>query len=107
MANTGKEKYFGDVCIRTSVIPYLEEIADLLSIAFGPMGDAVMIHQKSPKEVKLTKVNETLETAFLTNHKNVIINHVNILDIERIILYFSFTSVDWKYSIRSKVLVIL
>ena len=73
MANTGKEKYFGDVCIKTSVIPYLEEIADLLSIAFGPMGDAVMIHQKSPKEVKLTKVNETLETAFLTNHNYICI----------------------------------
>ena len=104
MANTGKEKYFGDVCIRTSVIPYLEEIADLLSIAFGPMGDAVMIHQKSPKEVKLTKVNETLETAFLTNHNYI---YIYIFNIERIILYFSFTSVDWKYSIRSKVLVIL
>ena len=65
MANIGKEKYFGDICIKTSVIPYLEEISDLLSIAFGPMGDAVMIHQKSPKEIKLTKVNKTKKQDFL------------------------------------------
>ena len=56
MANTSKEKYIGDVCIKTNVIPYLEEISNLLSIAFGPMGDAVMIHQKSPREIKITKV---------------------------------------------------
>ena len=68
MGNTGKEKYFGDVCIKTRVIPYLEEISDLLSTSFGLMGDAVMIHQKSPKEVKVTKVNTTNETAFLTYH---------------------------------------
>ena len=68
MANTEKEKYFGDVCIKTSVIPYLEEISNLLSIAFGPTGDAVMIHQKSPKEIKVTKVDITNETVFLTNH---------------------------------------
>jgi len=37
-------------------LPWLEEISSLLKIAFGLRGDAVMIQQNSPKEIKITKV---------------------------------------------------
>ena len=78
MSNANKQEYFGNICLRTIILPLLEEISDLLIIAFGPTGDAVMIHQKSPKEIKITKVqinilqNET-EYTFLSVGKNVII----------------------------------
>lgn len=77
MANISNEKHSGDVSIKTSVIPYLEEISDLLSIAFGPMGDAVVIHQKSPKEIKVTKVNKTMKWDFFLT------KIINVLDILR------------------------
>jgi hypothetical protein len=48
--------YSGVLCLNTIVLPLLEEICSLLKIAFGLKGDAVMIQQNSPKEVKITKV---------------------------------------------------
>ena len=75
MSNANKQEYFGNICLRTIILPLVEEISELLIIAFGPTGDAVMIHQNSPQEIKITKVqikilqNET-EYTFL---KNVII----------------------------------
>lgn len=57
MTEPNKNIYSGNLCIKTVVLPYVEEMSDLLSIAFGPMGDAVMVHQKSPNEIKVTKVN--------------------------------------------------
>lgn len=47
----------GIVSLKFMVIPLLEEIVDLLKIAFGPDGDMVMIRQKSPRETKVTKVS--------------------------------------------------
>ena len=47
----------GIVSLKFVVIPLVEEIVDLLKIAFGPDGDMVMIQQKSPKETKVTKVS--------------------------------------------------
>ena len=47
----------GIVSLKFTVIPLLEEIVDLLKIAFGPDGDMVMIQQKSPRETKVTKVS--------------------------------------------------
>ena len=47
----------GIVSLKFMVIPLLEEIVDLLKIAFGPNGDMVMIQQKSPRETKVTKVS--------------------------------------------------
>ena len=47
----------GIVSLKLMVIPLLEEIVDLLKIAFGPDGDMVMIQQKSPRETKVTKVS--------------------------------------------------
>ena len=47
----------GIVSLKFVVIPLLEEIVDLLKIAFGPDGDMVMIQQKSPRETKVTKVS--------------------------------------------------
>ena len=47
----------GEISLKSMVLPMLKEIADLLKIAFGPNGDAIMIQQKSPKEIKVTKVN--------------------------------------------------
>ena len=60
MSSNNKEKYVGEICLKTTILPFLEEICGLLRIAFGPLGDAVMVHQKSPKEIKITKVNETI-----------------------------------------------
>ena len=56
MSNEIEQKPFGNICLRTIILPLVEEISDLLIIAFGPTGDAVMINQKSPREVKITKV---------------------------------------------------
>ena len=59
----------GIVSLKFMVIPLLEEIVDLLKIAFGPDGDMVMIQQKSPKETKVTKVsifNQLVSTFILT-----------------------------------------
>lgn len=56
MSNANKQEYFGNICLRTIILPLVEEISDLTIIAFGPTGDAVMIHQKSPREIKITKV---------------------------------------------------
>ena len=72
MSNEIKQKPFGNICLRTIILPLVEEISELLIIAFGPTGDAVIIHQKSPKEIKITKVqikilqNETEYTFLLT-----------------------------------------
>ena len=52
----GKAKTCGIICLKSMVLPLLEEMTDLLKIAFGPNGDAIMIQQKSPKEIKVTKV---------------------------------------------------
>ena len=51
-----KPNYYGVLCLKTTVLPWLEEISSLLKIAFGLRGDAVMIQQNSPKEIKITKV---------------------------------------------------
>ena len=59
----------GIVSLKFMVIPLLEEIVDLLKIAFGPDGDMVMIQQKSPRETKVTKVsifNQLVSTFILT-----------------------------------------
>ena len=59
----------GIVSLKFTVIPLLEEIVDLLKIAFGPDGDMVMIQQKSPRETKVTKVsifNQLVSTFILT-----------------------------------------
>ena len=58
MPNYDKEKYVGDICIKATIVPLLEEICGLIKIAFGPLGDAVMVQQKSPKEAKITKVKD-------------------------------------------------
>ena len=56
MKNVGNPN-FGVICLKSQVLPLLKEMADLLKIAFGPNGEAVMIQQKSPKETKVTKVS--------------------------------------------------
>ena len=50
----------GVICLKATVIKHMDEMASLLKIAFGSDGDAVMIQQKSPKEIKVTKVLKRL-----------------------------------------------